>query len=786
MRARLFLIILLLALPLAMGNARQEQRARGLKVGVTREDAQAGRNVQLWAVIIGISRYQLGDQNLDGYQITNLKNAADDAQAIYDFLRSDEGGNFRDVSAGGNMILLKDEQATKANVERAFALLNKSKPQDYFVVYIAAHGALAPQRVAGSDKTVEVPYFILYDSDLRDLPNTGLPMETFRKTITSAAAKKGLVLSDTCHSGGVQLAGRDPSSTSMRANMRYLDEMDKVASGVGFISAADQLEQSYELDTLNHGVFTYSLLEALRGNADEDSNGIVTFNELVKFLRDEVPRLTEQKQHPHYNTTAIEANYLPLSVVRYTDYGMTGAPAGDFGTLVLRTPEVDDVEITVDGSSIGSLSGNSERTVKVKTGARRLLFAKGSLRRELEAVVEPGRSKIVEVNLSFSESDEEALIEPTARQVNVYLGGDRQPGKEARALFLQGVESFNKQKFDNAIGLFNRAIQKESGYTDAYVFRGRAEQSLGRKEEAVASFQAALTLRPTDFETRTLLAEARFNAGHNVDEVARELRDIINRHPNFDFARVVLADLLLWRRDLIGAERQIRRAILINPKSPPAHLILADILTYQDSRQKQHEAVSEAEKALQLFEEVSRKQVSAAHGLKRLSISHVIFGGGRYINTAALAEARHIAAKTVVRMVERDEAVENRDQHLTRARTHIDEALKLARAAGNKRRVALALDTSAQINLLKGDLARAIEDGEQALKAGAALEDLKEFPDAHFTLYSAYSSAQKFNKAAEHLRKFIDQAGSQLSAQERQSYEEEYQRVKRAAAANRQ
>ncbi|HXG67002.1 MAG TPA: caspase family protein [Blastocatellia bacterium] len=766
--------------------AGQDQRERGLKIqiGATRDEASRNAQINLWAVVIGISRYANGDKNLDGYQITNLKNAADDAQAIYEFLQSPAGGGFRDVSEGGNMVLLKDEQATKANVEAALNRLKQTKPEDYFVIYIAAHGAIMPYRKPGTDVTVDVPYFVLYDTDLRKPRETAMEMEAFSRLVSEIPAKKGLVLSDTCHSGGVQLAGRDTSSTSIRANNEYIKEMSAITNGVGFISAADQLEQSFERDDLNQGVFTYCLLEGLGGIADKDNDGKVTFNELTAYLRDEVPRLTDNKQHPKANTTAIEANYLPLSVVRYTDASVSGSK--DYGLLVVRTPDINGVQVSVDGAPVATMNTRTQYPLKVPAGARTLSFAKDGLKREIQLNVEAGRSRLVEVNLTFSESDEDSLVAASDLQYNVFLREDKEPSKEAKDLFYKGVESFNKQRFEEAIGLFDQAVKANGGaYADALVYRGRAEQSAGRKEAAITSFKAALALRPTDFETETLLAEAKFNAGYDVEEVAATLRGIIRRHRNFDFARVVYGDVLLLRKDFIGAERELRRAITINPKSPPARLILADVLTYQDSRAKMEEAVQQAEEGLRLFQEVSRKQVSASKGLRRLSLSHVLFGGGRYTNDAAMAEAWHMVGKTLTRRVYYDESLASSGALLDRARQSLEEARKLASKLSDKRRLALVLETSALNYFLKGDLARAIEDGEKSLSTAAALPDLKDFPDAHFTLFQAYEADQQFGKAATHLQKFIEVAGNQLSASQRADLQANLDRIKRLRDANR-
>lgn len=91
----------------------QGERKVKIRVGTTRAETDKGQTPELWAVVVGVSRFQNGGQKIEGNQITNLKYAADDAQAIYNFLRSDEGGSFRDVSEGGHMVLLKDEQAPK-------------------------------------------------------------------------------------------------------------------------------------------------------------------------------------------------------------------------------------------------------------------------------------------------------------------------------------------------------------------------------------------------------------------------------------------------------------------------------------------------------------------------------------------------------------------------------------------------------------------------------------------------------------------------------------------------
>ncbi|HWN98680.1 MAG TPA: tetratricopeptide repeat protein [Blastocatellia bacterium] len=774
-------LIVLGSLP-ALGQPQE----RGLTVvGRARTESKATQKVELWALLIGVSRFQNGDQNVRGNQISNLKYAGDDAQAIYEFLRSDEGGAFPE----DHIFLLKDEKATKAEVEKALAALRKTRPDDFFVTFIATHGVLAPQYDSKLGRTIEVPYFVLYDSDLSNMQNTALPMSAFQDAVKQIPAKQGLVLSDTCHSAAIVMAGRG-AEVAKRANSDLVEKLKQAdVSGIGYIWAADQTEVSLELDNLNQGqgqgqgVFTYALLEGLRGNADTDPvDGIVTFLELKNYVQKKVPELTgETPQHPGGNTTTIEANTIPLSIVP----GSCKDPT-QCGSLVIRAPDLDNVSVAIDGANSGTISSKREITRRVPTGDRRLSFTMNGVKREREARIEAGKSRFVEVNLSLSQSDDDAIVPTPESLVNVYFGEVKEPSKDAREAFLDGVDYFNKQKTEQAIEKFNDAIKKNGGspYPDALVYRGRAEQSLGRKADAVASFQQALAVRKSDFETETLLAEAKFNLNLDRSEAESSLRSVIRRHPNWDYPHVVLGDVLFFKGDYIAAERELQKAKRINPKSPPARLILADVLTHQDSKQKREQAVKEARDALELFAIVSQKKVSASRSLKGLSISHLIFGGGRYRNDAAMAEAHHVLGKTLTRVVYFDDSIANPDAYLDEARTNLNEAQRLAQSLTDKSRLALVLETSALNYFLKGDLVRAIDDGEKALKLSASMPALKDFPNAHLTLASAYASNQKFAPAVDHMQKYI--AASNLTTDEKKRYEEDLAHFIKMRDSNRQ
>lgn len=791
MGATIISLFLLLALTLLPSVDAQDQAKRGLiakpKVGATPEEAER-TSVQLWALVIGISDYKYGDQEVEGLTIPSLAYATADARSVYDFLQSAAGGGFRDVAKGGHMTLLVDEKATKANVEKGLNSLKEAKPDDYFIIYVAGHGHIVTQSVqdpaTGKETNVSVPYFVLHDTNPKDWKGTGLDMGWFRQTIErEIRAKRGLVLLDTCHSGGIVGQGMRGPELS---NGEFQKALRNIVRGVGFISSAGALEYAFEKPNIDHGVFTYYLLQALRGQsdgmgenaADKDKDGIVNFAEVTRYLSKNVPESTEGKQTPFFFTTFVDAYRIPLSIVHYHREPIPGAA---YATLVIRNPAVDGVEIAIDDEPSQSAPVGIEVSTQVPAGPHKISYTlKGTSANELPVTLLPGQEKEVEIKLCFSEKDE--VDKRPDLPVSVYLQ-DKEPSPQAKDLFHKGVDNFNRQKFKEAYDLFDRAIQANNGtYSRALVYRGRTEQSLGRDRQAVESFTRALNLKPSDFETQTLLAEAKFVAGGDVTEVYDTLRQITTDYPTYDFAHVVLGDVLLWRKETVRAEQELRRAVALNPKSPPAHMILADALTYQPIKEKQKEAVVEAETAVKLFEELATKQVT----FKGWSISHLIFGGGRYINAAAMAEARYILAKALTRAVEYNPMLADRAAYLDRARVSIQEAMRLAQSLRDNVRLAQVLLVSAQNYFLKADLVSAIKDGEQAQKLSDPLHHPELKALVHQLLYRAYASNQRCAQAVEQLQAYIDLSRGRMTQADSDRHDKELERLRNCADANRQ
>ncbi|WP_158600253.1 caspase family protein [Fibrisoma montanum] len=215
-----------------------------------------------YAVVVGISDYaNFGPQNGD------LHFADDDARLFAELLMSREGGSI----SPNNIILLTERNATRANILRALSLFQQATSRDRVIFYFSGHG----------DQSYLLPY------DAR--PGVVLFHNEVKKAFRQSAAQTKVLLADACKSGNIRRRTytQAPSTTSSDVNKNVIVIMS---------SRANQLSQ--ELGRLRHGVFTYFLVRGAAKEADENRDRIVTMQELYKYMRQMIMRMTQNQQTP--------------------------------------------------------------------------------------------------------------------------------------------------------------------------------------------------------------------------------------------------------------------------------------------------------------------------------------------------------------------------------------------------------------------------------------------------------------------------------------------------------
>jgi hypothetical protein len=265
----------------------------GLAAGAQeRPGSQSGSRLRFvaperrWAVVVGVSRYQ----NLP--KTAWLDSADKDASAFAEFLQSPRGGGL----PAEHLKLLLNEAATTREVRLALDfLIKKVTPGDVATIFFAGHGQVEQ---LGSG---EVAYLLPYDSDPQSLSATALPMDELQRYVDFhlAQASQVVLVTDACHSGMLASVPSDASWRKRSVN-EHLQEVGQ-REGVLNITACRRDEVAVEDPRLGgHGVLTYCLLRALNGAGNSSPNGIVRAQELLEYVVRQVPRLTEQEQHPRH------------------------------------------------------------------------------------------------------------------------------------------------------------------------------------------------------------------------------------------------------------------------------------------------------------------------------------------------------------------------------------------------------------------------------------------------------------------------------------------------------
>ena len=256
--------------------------------------------VDRWAIVVGISQYK--DQRL------NLKYADRDAEELFKLIQTPSGGGFET----DHIIKLTNSEATTAKITRALrSFLKKPAGEDIVLIYFACHGAPDLDRPG-------IVYLLTHDTDPTDISGTALPMREIDMSLKeNLLAERVIIIADTCHSAaiGAGIGRRNTVDTTKVVN-RYLKEVSEARRGIALLTSAENDEVSFEDAKWGggHGVFTYYLLEGMRGAADyKPRNGVVTVGELFEYVRENVQRATGNQQHPCIGTNSYDRN-LPIAI----------------------------------------------------------------------------------------------------------------------------------------------------------------------------------------------------------------------------------------------------------------------------------------------------------------------------------------------------------------------------------------------------------------------------------------------------------------------------------------
>jgi uncharacterized caspase-like protein len=259
-------------------------------------------------VVIGVGTYEHPS-------IPRLRYAVADAEAIYETLIGAAG--FRKE----HVLLLTDRterKPTLKNIKWALGtfLARSARKDDTVLIFFAGHGAPETDP-RGLERDGLAKYLIPSDAEADDLYSSALPMDELQTVFGRIEAERVVAFLDACYSGAA--GGRTFSSQRTRAggvDDLFLERLTR-SKGRAIITASRPAEVSIELPELGHGIFSYYLVDGLKGAADLNHDGIISLQELYEYLEQQVTaksRSVGGNQHPVMKGEL--EGVLPLAKVR--------------------------------------------------------------------------------------------------------------------------------------------------------------------------------------------------------------------------------------------------------------------------------------------------------------------------------------------------------------------------------------------------------------------------------------------------------------------------------------
>lgn len=279
-----------------------------------------------WALVIGVNEY--GDE-----RIGSLRHAEHDADAFAALLPRLGCGSDRSGDDHIRRMVTREGPVTRERVQEELERLKRIVgDDDRLIVFVSAHGVGA--EIQGS----LTGHLLLSNAELQaqDLLRNGSgpflsrpplgawEMQSFLNEIMLVPAKHKLLLLDTCYSGLVSStkAPADPPAGLFEQWMKPVTQI---------LTACEQVQVALELQRYQHGLFSQAVLEGLRGAADVDGDGLITFGELASYTRRKVSE--QAKQNPQGMSHGSGENVFFVDTVSVAEPKMVSL----FDSLIAKT-----------------------------------------------------------------------------------------------------------------------------------------------------------------------------------------------------------------------------------------------------------------------------------------------------------------------------------------------------------------------------------------------------------------------------------------------------------------
>ena len=285
-----------------------------------------------YALIIGNTEYtDLG--------LRQLNAPSRDAEDFSRVLKDKNLCEFDDVR-----VLLN--QVSSAIIEAIDEFFDQKRPDDLLVLYFSGHGV--------RDELGSL-YLAVKNTIRSRLRSTAIKSDYIRESMDQSRSKRQVLILDCCNSGAF------PQGT--KAELGGTMGMTQAFQGYGrlVLTASDATQFAWEGDKVigktDNSLFTHFLVKGLEGEADSNSDGRITVDELYDYAYEQISRVTP-KQTPTKSASKQEGEIVLRQNIRIEDIKSAPLPAPLLDSIEnplsdIRLAAVQQLTKLLNGKNLG-------------------------------------------------------------------------------------------------------------------------------------------------------------------------------------------------------------------------------------------------------------------------------------------------------------------------------------------------------------------------------------------------------------------------------------------------
>jgi hypothetical protein len=221
-------------------------------------------------------------------------------------------------------------------------------PDATIILYYSGHGML--------DRASNTYYLLQHDFDPRAVPETALAAKTLTEKLRKISAKRLWVIIDSCHAEGMATA-KDPLPANFMPTALPKGVVDELKQGEGraVFTSSRGSQTSWVRPDATLSLYTYHLLEALKGASNQPDDRLVTIGNVMTHLGKTVPKsargLCQAEQTPFCDVAAED---FPIALLR-AGKGLPNQPQSSELPKVLSKRDVLAPVLAMAQKSLGIL-----------------------------------------------------------------------------------------------------------------------------------------------------------------------------------------------------------------------------------------------------------------------------------------------------------------------------------------------------------------------------------------------------------------------------------------------